>query len=87
MLVLMRRRSEAIMIGDEIVIRILGIKGQQVRMGIEAPITISVDREEIYLKKKGLYVKPDFFAEEEEEDDDNTKYFQTLNYLHAGEEA
>ena len=52
MLVLTRRISESLIIGDDIVITILGIKGNQIRIGITAPKNTAVDREEIYLKKQ-----------------------------------
>jgi carbon storage regulator len=47
MLVLERRRDERIMIGDDITIRVIEIRGDKVRLGIEAPKEIRVDREEI----------------------------------------
>ena len=50
MLVLTRRLGETIMIGDEITIKILAIKGCQIKIGIEAPKNISVHRDEIYQK-------------------------------------
>ncbi|MEX9782345.1 carbon storage regulator CsrA [Providencia manganoxydans] len=50
MLTLTRRTRETLMIGDDIIITILGIKGNQVRIGIEAPRDIGVHRQEIYLK-------------------------------------
>lgn len=52
MLILTRRISETMIIGDDVNITILGIKGNQVRLGINAPKSISVHREEIYLKIK-----------------------------------
>jgi len=48
MLILTRRPGETIFIGDEVRIKILGIKGNQVRIGIEAPDAVAVHREEIY---------------------------------------
>ena len=50
MLALTRRTRETLMIGDDIIITILGIKGNQVRIGIEAPKEIGIHRQEIYLK-------------------------------------
>ncbi|MEY0948830.1 carbon storage regulator CsrA [Providencia manganoxydans] len=50
MLTLTRRTRETLMIGDDIIITILGIKGNQVRIGIEAPKDIGIHRKEIYLK-------------------------------------
>lgn len=47
-LVLTRRIGENLIIGDDITIAILGVKSNQVRIGIEAPKDISVHREEIY---------------------------------------
>ena len=48
MLILTRRPKETICIGDEVRITVLGIKGNQVRIGIDAPDAVAVHREEIY---------------------------------------
>lgn len=48
MLILTRKQSESIRIDDDITVTILGIKGNQVRIGIDAPKDIPVHREEIY---------------------------------------
>ena len=48
MLILTRRISESIIIGDDVKITVLGVKGNQVRLGIDAPKDLTVHREEIY---------------------------------------
>jgi carbon storage regulator len=51
-LILMRRTGETIMIGDEVTVTVLGIKGNQVRLLINAPKSVAVYREEIYERIK-----------------------------------
>ena len=48
MLILTRRVGESLRIGDDVSVTVLGIKGSQVRIGVNAPKTISVHREEVY---------------------------------------
>lgn len=52
MLILTRRVGETVMIGDEITFTVLGVKGNQVRVGINAPKSVAVHREEIYERIK-----------------------------------
>ena len=64
MLILTRRLGETVVIGDEVTVTVLGIKGNQVRCGISAPKHVAVHREEIYERIK---------REERRESDDKSK--------------
>lgn len=57
MLVLSRRIDEVLIIGDDIKIKVLGISGSQVRIGIEAPKEVSVHREEVYQRIRAELLK------------------------------
>ncbi len=61
MLILTRKVGEAIRIGDDVEITALGIKGNQIRIGISAPKDVSVHRKEIYdrIQDEGDYTKPE----------------------------
>ena len=57
MLILTRRVGETLMIGDDVSITVLGVKGNQVRIGIDAPREVAVHREEIYKKINAAELK------------------------------
>ena len=52
MLILTRRVGETVMIGDEVTVTVLRVKGNQVRLGVNAPKSVSVQREEIFHRIK-----------------------------------
>jgi carbon storage regulator len=52
MLILTRRVGETLMVGDEVTVTVLGVKGNQVRLGVNAPKDVAVHREEIYERIK-----------------------------------
>jgi len=52
MLILTRRVGETVMIGNDVTVTVLGVKGNQVRIGVNAPKDVSVHREEIYERIK-----------------------------------
>ena len=65
MLILTRRIGESVIINEDITVTVLGIKGNQIRVGIDAPRHVSVHREEIYQRMK----KEELEEEEEEEEE------------------
>lgn len=58
MLILTRRVGETLMIGDNVTVTVLGVKGNQVRIGINAPKDLAVHREEIYQRIKREQLGP-----------------------------
>ena len=64
MLILTRRAGETLMVGDDVTITVLGVKGNQVRIGVNAPKHVSVHREEIYQRIQRE-------KEQKEDDQDN----------------
>lgn len=66
MLILTRRISESLMIGDEVKITVLGVKGNQVRIGIEAPKDVPVHREEIFRR---IQIEQEMSGDEPSSDD------------------
>ena len=64
MLILTRRAGETVMIGDDVTITVLGVKGNQVRIGINAPRDVAVHREEIFERIKNEQSAKDAVAAE-----------------------
>ena len=62
MLVITRRVNETLMVGDDVTVTVLGVKGNQIRIGVNAPKEVAVHREEIYDRIK---------AEKQQESDTN----------------
>ncbi|MDT9587610.1 MAG: carbon storage regulator CsrA [Candidatus Arsenophonus melophagi] len=58
MLILTRRVGESLIIGDGVTVTVLGVKGNQVRLGVKAPRNVSVHREEIYQRIKAEKMYP-----------------------------
>lgn len=71
MLILTRRVGETLMIGDEMSVTVLGVKGNQVRIGINAPKDVAVHREEIYQRIKREQNPEDATPAEPEEQSDS----------------
>ena len=73
MLILTRRVSETLIIGDDVRITVLGVRGQQVRIGIDAPKSVTVHREEIYQRIKQESGDHINIAVDDIEDDDESR--------------
>lgn len=65
MLILTRRVGETLMVGDEVTVTVLGVKGNQVRIGVNAPKDVAVHREEIYQRIQQEKPVDDSIADEQ----------------------
>jgi len=66
MLILTRRVGESVMIGDDVTITVLGVKGNQVRIGVNAPKDVAVHREEIYERIQKEHDVPEEISEDKD---------------------
>jgi carbon storage regulator len=68
MLILTRRVGETIMIGTDVTATVLGVKGNQVRIGVNAPKNVAVHREEIYERIKAEQNNPELLRQSQKEE-------------------